>query len=250
MKRLLYLGAIYFFAASLFSSCEKVTTKGISTLRYYPVITLQGDPTITLNQGDSYVDAGATAEQNGTTLDVVTTVTSLYFGYSGTTIDSNVPDVYYINYTATNDEGFSATASRTVTVNLTHTGDFVTSLDGFYYGNVGRLPSQGAVSATADLGPIWVVNLGGNTYGVSDGIGGYYAFGRAYGDGYLATPATFTADIAGNVYTPGPSFGVGAFGGVATMSNISVDPVAKTISFTTTWDQGYTFFVTLKQIQN
>jgi len=219
-------------------------------MRYYPVVTMAGDASITIDQGTSYSDAGATAEQNGVTLDVVTSVTSLYFGYSGTTVDVNVPDVYYINYTATNDEGFSATSSRTVTVNLTHTGDFVTSLDGFYYGRVLRTPAQGSVSPTADLGPILVVNLGGNTYGISDGIGGYYAFGRAYGDGYLATPATFTADIAGNVFTPGPSFGVGAFGGVATMSNISIDPVAKQIRFTTTWDQGYVFNVTLTQIQN
>lgn len=243
MKRLLYLGVIYFFAASLFSGCEKVTTKGISTLRYYPVITLTGNPSVTIDQGTAYTDAGATAEQNGVTLDVVTSVTSLYFGYSGTTVDVNIPDVYYINYTATNDEGFSATASRTVTVNLTHKGDFVTSLDGYYTSDVHR----SAAPSYTGLESILVVNLGGNTYGVSDGIGGYYAIGRDYGNGYLAVPATFTADIAGNVFTPGPSFGVGAFGGVATMSNISIDPVAKTISFTTTWDQGYTFDVTLTQ---
>jgi hypothetical protein len=243
MKRLLYLSVIFFLAASTFSSCEKVTTKGISTMRYYPVITMAGDASVTIDQGAAYTDAGATAEQNGVTLDVVTSVTSLYFGYSGTTVDSNVPDVYFINYTATNDEGFSATASRTVTVNLTQKGDFVTSLDGYYTSDVLRVPGP----SYSGMESILVVNLGGNTYGISDGIGGYYAIGRNYGDGYLATPATFTADIAGNVFTPGPSFGVGAFGGVATMSNIAIDPVAKTITFTTTWDAGYTFNVTLTQ---
>lgn len=249
MKRLLYLGAIYFFAASLFSSCEKETTKGLSTLRYYPAITLQGDAVITINEGDSYVDPGATAEQNGVALDVVTTVTSRYFGYSGSTIDNTQPDDYLINYTATNDEGYSATASRVVTVRP-HQGDFVTTIDGVYTANVSRTPAQGTVDPNADLGPIMVIRVSGNTYVMTDGIGGYYVFGRDIGYSYLAPGATFTADMVNNVGIPGPAYTVNTFGGVVNMTNIVIDPVNKRITFSAIWDAGYTFNVVMTQIQN
>lgn len=218
-------------------------------MRYYPAITLQGAAAITINEGDSYVDPGATAEQNGVALDVVTTVTSRYFGYSGSTIDNNKPDDYFINYTATNDEGHSATASRVVTVRP-HQGDFVTTIDGLYLANVSRTPSQGTVSATADFGPIMVIQVSGNTYVMTDGIGGYYTFGRGLGDSYLAPGATFTADMVNNVGTPGPDYTVNTFGGVVSMTNIIIDPVNKRITFSAVWDAGYTFNVTMKQIQN
>lgn len=247
MKRFLYLAASLMLVASL-GGCQKdLETEGISRLTYYPEITLAGASEVTINSGDAYVDPGVTVTENGQPVDYTTTVTSKYFGYSGTTVNSNVADVYLINYSATNKDGYTATQSRVVNVNPV-TGDFVTSLEGWYSANVSRGPSQGPVPANKDLNYILVSKINATTYGISCGIGGYYAIGRNYGDNYLATVATFTADIAGGVYTPGPNYSVGAFGGVAEMSNISVDAATKHITFTSTWDAGYVFTVTLKQV--
>ncbi len=87
------------------------------------------------------------------------------------------------------------------------------------------------------------------TYEMSDGIGGYYAIGRGYGTGYAARPVIITANnIATNSYAPIPSFGVGAFGGTATMSNLTANPGAGTLSFSTVWSSGYTFVATMTKV--
>ena len=94
---------------------------------------------------------------------------------------------------------------------------------------------------------IW--KTGADTYEISDAIGGYYAIGRAYGNDYMATGMSITAnDISANDFTFGSPIGVGAFGGALTMDNMSVDAGAKTIDFQSSWDAGYKFVVTLTQV--
>jgi len=87
------------------------------------------------------------------------------------------------------------------------------------------------------------------TYQMSDGIGGYYNIGRGYGVGYAAGPVIITAnEISTNDYAPIPTFAVGAFGGVATMTGLTANPVDGTLSFSTDWDAGFTFDVTLTKV--
>ena len=73
-----------------------------------PVVTLNGQTSLTLTQGDAFIDAGVTVIDNsGETIDAVV---------SGDTVDTSVPGVYTITYTATDSAGNSASTTRTVTV--------------------------------------------------------------------------------------------------------------------------------------
>ena len=72
-----------------------------------PVITLNGSASISITQGESYTDAGATAVDNEDgTVNVKTTGS----------VDTSKPAVYTITYTATDSAGNTSTTTRKVTV--------------------------------------------------------------------------------------------------------------------------------------
>ena len=92
-----------------------------------PVITLKGKPTVTIEQGTKYTDAGATAKDD---VDGVVEVTT-----SGS-VDTSKVGTYTITYTATDEAGNEATKTRKVKVillatlnwqypykNILHTGE-------------------------------------------------------------------------------------------------------------------------------
>ncbi len=72
-----------------------------------PVVTLNGDTTVHIDEGDSYEDAGATAEDN-----LLGAMTPIMSG----SVDTNVPGTYIITWTATDTAGNAGTAERTVVV--------------------------------------------------------------------------------------------------------------------------------------
>lgn len=236
-----------FFITMVLISCEKnVDTDNISKITFYPTFVMTGDDFQIITLGTPYSDPGIAATENGQDLPVTTSVVGTIQSYSGSAVNPDLANEYLINYSATNSDGFQGTASRTVWV--VKTGDLVTSIEGLYTSTVVR---NGVVSGQyADMPYVMIYKTGDNTYEISDGIGGYYDLGRGYGPGYRATPAEVTAvDIPSNNFTFGGSFGVGAFGGAADITAFSVDPVAKTISFTTVWDGGpYTFVVVMTQV--
>lgn len=243
-KKLLVL----FFLALTIISCEKnVDSDGISKITYYPDFVVNGDETILLPTGTAYTEPGVTASANGEDIAVTSTVAGLIRPFSGSTVDAELENQYEITYSATNSDGFSGIVTRTVWVATT--GDLVNSIEGLYISTVKRTTSSG-FSYFRNMEYILIYKTGVNTYAISDGIGGWYDIGRAYGPTYRATPIEVTAvDIPSNSFTYSGDFGVGAFGGSATMSGFTVDPVAKTITFTTVWDGGpYTFDVTLTQV--
>lgn len=73
-----------------------------------PTLTLNGESSLTVGSGETYTDAGASVSD---TCDNDISVTT-----SGGTIDTTVAGTYTVQYTATDDSGNQATASRTVTV--------------------------------------------------------------------------------------------------------------------------------------
>lgn len=83
---------------------------GSSKVTYFALLTLKGDEYMSLVQGDTYTDPGATATEKGTPISVTT---------SGK-VDATTPGVYTITYSAINKDGFAASTSRTVVVLSAH----------------------------------------------------------------------------------------------------------------------------------
>jgi len=80
-----------------------------------PVITLNGDATMTLTIGDTFTDPGATAQDNiDGTVNVITTGT----------VNTTTAGTYTLTYTATDASGNTATLTRTVIVNDTTDGTY------------------------------------------------------------------------------------------------------------------------------
>lgn len=240
--RIIYILSVLF--AFAFSGCEREKeAEELYDITYYANFEMTGDEVIFNPFGTAFTDPGIKATEAGTEIPVTTTISGDFFG--GTSFDANSADRYLFTYKATNSDGYEATSSRLV-YNV-KTGDLVNSIEGLYTATVVR---NKVVSAQyKDMKYVMIAKTGANTYVLSDAIGGYYDIGRAYGAAYRAPGLTITAtDIPGNQFTFGTSE-VGSFGGVVTMNSLTVDPAAKTIVFSSDWDAGYSFVVTLKQVQ-
>jgi hypothetical protein len=239
--------SVYILMALLVTlmGCEEdKSSEGLSRLTYYPDFVFNGDEVVFVAKDAEFNEPGVTATEKGNSIPVTTSASGLYFGE--TALDTSSPDIYDVTYSATNTDGFAGTQSRRVIV--AGQGDLVNSIEGLYTSTVVR--NGVAAAQYTDMPYVIIRKTDADTYELSDGIGGYYDLGRAYGTLYAAQPATVTAnDIATNDFTFGPAFGVGAFGGAAEITSMSVDPIAKTVKFTTEWDGGYTFVVTLKQVE-
>lgn len=239
MKKLFLIAIVGF----LTFSCSEDSTKNVSKVTHYPELTLIGDDIIYLHKGDEFVEPGIIAMEGENAIPYTTTVSGDYQG--GNTIDTNIVDIYHVTYSAVNQDGFSGSITRTVIVY--EDSNLTTSISGLYISKVVRNGSQNAQYFNMKYVLVWKKSNG--TYEMSDGIGGYYNLGRSYGVGYAARPVIITAnDIATNNFAPIPSFGVGAFGGNAIMTGLTANPTLGTLSFSTTWDAGYTFVTTLTKV--
>ncbi|HMI02519.1 MAG TPA: immunoglobulin-like domain-containing protein [Pedobacter sp.] len=111
MKKYINYIGLAFVALVLFS-CGKETFSypegqvGISKITNYPEVETKGDHLTLVNQGSVYTDAGATSTAGGKDIEYKT---------EGT-VNTAVPGVYKISYTAFNADGFSAGDFRTVVV--------------------------------------------------------------------------------------------------------------------------------------
>lgn len=239
------LRIIYLFTAILafaLSGCEK-TYDDLYRITYYATFEMTGDEVIFNPFGTNFTDPGVKATEAGKEIPVTTVVSGDFFG--GTSFNANAADRYLYTYSATNSDGYAASTSRLV-YNV-NTGDLVNSIEGLYTATVVR--NKVSSAQYTDMQYIMIAKTGANTYVLSDAIGGYYDIGRAYGAAYRAPGMTVTStDIPGNNFTFG-SADVSSFGGAVTMKSMTVDAAAKTIVFECDWDAGYTFVVTLKQVQ-
>ena len=228
-----------------------------SKVTNYPVFTLNSpdeDP-VFVHEGDAYTDPGASATVGGAAAEVTTTYTGRYRNnvFNGT-LDTNVSDFYTTEYTAINEDGFSAALTRQVIV--AETGDLVNSIAGLYTSTVFRNGTQGSpASAYTDIEYILIWENEDGTYGISDTFGGWYLFARAIADSETPGGIIVANDIATNDFSfPGTQTNT-YFGGTSEITNLTVDPVAKTLVLTTTWvapgspPTNYTFVSTLTQVQ-
>lgn len=101
---------ILFLSAALLvlaTSCEK-TSQGLTRITYYPVISLQGDNPYIVQLGESYSEPGYTASLNGEDYTSGVKVSS--------NVNSAVPGIYSVTYSATNPDGCSWSTTRDVYV--------------------------------------------------------------------------------------------------------------------------------------
>ena len=135
-----------------------------------PVVTILGNDPVTVEAGESYTEAGATANDVSGTVSVVTTGT----------VDTNTVGTYTITYSATDASGNTGTATRTVNV-VDTTPPFLPPADTVIVELGGTYVEPGYTPT--DVSPITIVitdNIDTNTVG-----------------SYLVTYTV--TDIAGNV---------------------------------------------------
>ena len=133
-----FMAAMLSVMAFLLLGCEKDDeTANVSFVTTYPVVTLLGDQWEVLQVGETFTDAGAEAFEGETAIDFTT---------SGS-VDTSVPGVYVLTYTAVNQDGYSSSERRYVGV-ITPEAAAI-DLSGTYQRNAGA----GGISTVTQIEP-------------------------------------------------------------------------------------------------
>ena len=168
--------------ALLAVSCEK-TTEGLTGITYYPVIEINGGTQV-IYVGEEYSDPGCTAVMNGEDITDQVTVAD--------NIDNTTIGIYTVSYSAANEQGFSASATRDV---------YVVAESGISNLYVGQLTAPDGEVMSG--GTHMITDNGDGTYTLDDVMGGYYCWYTypgydAMGYDFFAE-ADFTVDAAGAI---------------------------------------------------
>lgn len=240
---------VLFLALASCSTEDEISSK----VTYFPVIT-QNSPdqeVIFVEEGTAFTDPGAVATVDDVEVPMETTYEGWFRGNSFTgTLDTNVSDIYTVEYSAVNEDGFTGVSTRQVIV--AETGDLVTSISGLYRSSVAR---NGSITPQyEDMEYVLIWQNADGTFEISDAFGGYYDIGRVYGLTYITPGAVIEAnDIPSNDFTLPTGLSNISFGGSADITSMTVDPDAKTIDFVCVWEADpattYTFEVHLEQVQ-
>lgn len=173
MKKNVLYTMLFAVVALLVTSCGDKETEGKSRFTYYPTIELEGDTYLVWDKGTPFVDPGYVSTMNGEDVTAEVMV-------SGTP-DVNKSGIYTMTYTTKkNDDGFDASASRTVVVldpNSAVEGFYLTQPDSYrtYNGNE---------VAFGNAFEILVIDNGDGTLYVDDLFGGWYCQRAGYGTKY------------------------------------------------------------------
>ena len=173
MKKNILFAMLFALAALVMTSCGDKKSEGKSRITYYPSIELLGDSYLVWEKGVAYEEPGYKSDLNGE--DVTSQVT-----VSGA-VDVNKSGIYTLTYTTVkNEDGFDASASRTVVVldpNSAVEGFYLTQPDSYrtYNGNE---------VAFGNAFEILVIDNGDGTLYVDDLFGGWYCQRAGYGTKY------------------------------------------------------------------
>jgi len=170
MKKILYLSLLCMSA--FFYACDDKKSEDVSRVTEYAVITMEGGEELFVERGSSYVAKGVSS--GGEDVKIV-----------GGDIDTDKCGFYHVEFSAINKDGFAAKYTQLVIV---YEQDNV--LAGVYDG-IRTTKNQG--------GLVLIYKNTDGTYSCTDIIGGYYEFGKGYGNAY-AQPAT-SISLAGNIIT-------------------------------------------------
>lgn len=221
---------LFAVVALLVTSCGDKETEGKSRFTYYPTIELEGDTYLVWDKGTPFVDPGYVSTMNGEDVTAEVMV-------SGTP-DVNKSGIYTMTYTTKkNDDGFDASASRTVVVldpNSAVEGFYLTQPDSYrtYNGNE---------VAYGNAFEILVIDNGDGTLYVDDLFGGWYCQRAGYGTKY-AMGGTISLAADGTVglissFVPGWEDGLDDLTGSYADGVFTVDAVynKNTMHFYQTW---------------
>ena len=173
MKKNILYTMLFALVALMVTSCGDKKSEGLSRFTYYPTIELEGGDYVVWDKGTAWVEPGFASTLNGE--DVSSEVT-----ISGN-VDVNTSGIYNLVYTTKkNDDGFDASASRTVVVldpNSAVEGFYLTQPDSYrtYNGNE---------VAFGNAFEILIIDNGDGTLYVDDLFGGWYCQRAGYGTKY------------------------------------------------------------------
>ena len=190
-----FIPLFYSLLAVLFFACNKDEIHntedqvGISRVTHFPVLTLNGDRYMTIEEGGTFTDPGIIATEGGAPI-TYTTDGSVNTGEVG---------VYDLTYTAVNKDGFPASLTRTVVIYSTESSAAGNDLSGTY------IRTNGVPSTWTKIAPgvYTVLNPGGAT-GVNLTVVAFNQTGNSIHipDQTIGDGSTMTS--AQEVYSPGP----------------------------------------------
>lgn len=185
MKKILFI----FLALSLIlSSCEEEASKGVSKITNYANMTVKGADPLFWEIGTAFVDPGCVAVEAGTDISTNITVES--------NVNANKVGRYNITYNVLNQDGFPASASRTVYVYKS-----TDPRNGYYTSKSVRSYNGGAYTTRGPwANSIMVLGNGSDELWIEDLIGGWYYIGSKYGIDY-ATAGVAKFDTSANPNT-------------------------------------------------
>lgn len=230
MKKNILYTMLFAMVALLVTSCGDETSEGKSRFTYYPTIDLEGDTYLVWDKGTPYVDPGYVSTLNGQ--DVTSEVT-----VSGN-VDINTSGIYNLTYTTKkNEDGFDASASRTVVVldpNSEIEGFYLTQPDSYRSYNGNDVAYNGAYE-------ILIIDNGDGTLTVDDLFGGWYAQRVGYGSkyamfGYISLAEDGTVGLVDSL-VPGWGDGLDDLTGTYEDGVFTIDAVYNgfTMHFYETW---------------
>lgn len=227
MKKNILYTMLFALVALVMTSCGDKKSEGLSRITYYPSIQLKGDPYLVWEKGVAYEEPGYVSELNGEDVSSQVIVSGA--------VDVNKSGIYTLTYTTIkNEDGFDASASRTVVVL-----DTSSAIEGFY---LNQATSNRNGTAYGKDFQVLVIDNGDGTISVDDLLGGWYAQRAGYGAKYamsgilgLAEDGTLTLIDS---YVPGWGDGLDTFEGkfdAATSTINFVCVYAGSLTFTETW---------------
>ena len=179
-KNILFVTTFALLATLFLNSCSDDETEGLSRVTYYALLEMNGSAYDAVQVGTTYNDPGCVATMAGEDVSDKIAVTG--------NVNTDKLGFYSLNYVVVNDDGFPASASRTVAV--VDRNNFAS----VYYGESQYGPRHYYNA------PISIEDNGDGTYTINDLAGGFYSYGRypgydAYGfDFFLETVLKLNAD--------------------------------------------------------
>lgn len=229
MKKILAYLLTFVLVVTLWS-CDK-STEGLTRITYYAELTLEGESTLYVDKGATFVEPGYTAVMNGEDVTDQVKVSS--------NLDTSTSGVYTITYSIVNADGFYSTDQRTVIV--TDPND---PIEGYWDTDANSYRDYNGQTFYGASYPVLIINNGDGTYNVEDMLGGWYYYRSGYGSSYAMSGVIA---IEGGVVTLVSSYIAGWGDGLDYLENGVYDANSKTLSWKVRYAGELDFYVKMNK---